>query len=216
MKKKKNIYVENKNILIKLVFSISILLLIIGIIINLYFISDIIKNLNSYVLEYSNLHILLNSIFLISVRKDKLCQLYNKKILTKTFKTKIIVKSNTTQLSLIKDDLDMELIIKKYGSYENYRSNIININIVNDEFIKDKYPQIKQLHSSKNYKTLEVPITHIIKTIKGIKNKKINDIFNNRKIIIYKPELFFIEVYNSKNKNIILFKKKKIKKELIT
>ena len=215
-KKKKNIYVENKNILIKLVFSISILLLIIGIIINLYFISDIIKNLNSYVLEYSNLHILLNSIFLISVRKDKLCQLYNKKILTKTFKTKIIVKSNTTQLSLIKDDLDMELIIKKYGSYENYRSNIININIVNDEFIKDKYPQIKQLHSSKNYKTLEVPITHIIKTIKGIKNKKINDIFNNRKIIIYKPELFFIEVYNSKNKNIILFKKKKIKKELIT
>ena len=106
----------------------------------------------------------------------------------------------------------MELIIKKYGSYENYRSNIININIVNDEFIKDKYPQIKQLHSSKNYKTLEVPITHIIKTIKGIKNKKINDIFNNRKIIIYKPELFFIEVYNSKNKNIILFKKKKLKR----
>lgn len=58
------------------------------------------------------------------------------------FNTKSIVSisSNTQLQSFKKEGLNLEVIIQKYGSYSNYIQNIGNINIVNEEFIKDNYP----------------------------------------------------------------------------
>ena len=85
-----------------------------------------------------DLHIIVNSLFLFNKFDVKLKRINIYKSYSTVTVKDLEIKSKIEERS---NELDIKLIIAKYGSYENYINSIENINIVDEEFILKNYPE---------------------------------------------------------------------------